>query len=95
MRVNANNKKTPPQKHVGYCLFPGGYQVIVLGQSGEVESEYTAGDHPDDSQVFGTWRKRVPPARLLKWACQTAREMADELIVPATVGRMFNYQMEV
>jgi hypothetical protein len=67
---------------VQWYLTGHGYAVTAYGRDGQPVKEYTAGDHPLDSQSVAVNDRPVPAATLEKWAQQSAAEMADELGVP-------------
>lgn len=80
-----NTKTKTTAACIGYALRPDGYEVITYDSNMQPLDEYTAGNHPLDSQSFLALDDphRVPDAKLLEWAQQTAGETAEKWGVPA------------
>lgn len=65
---------------VGYQVDRTGYTVRVYDADSNEVAEYSAGNHPGDSQVYlpADSKGRVPLPTLRKFARQTAEDMAGE-----------------
>jgi hypothetical protein len=73
---------------VQWNLTKQGYRVVVYDGDCQPIEEYSAGNHPLDSQSVAPPGHEAPTETLIKWAQRTAREMADEHNIPhARVSR--------
>lgn len=70
------------EKFVQWHLTGTGYGVTVYDGECQPIHEYTAGDHPLDSQSVAPKGRKLPKRTLIKFAKQTAGELADEYEIP-------------
>ena len=69
-------------RFVQWHLEPTGYCVVAYDGESQPIDEYSAGNHPLDSQAVARHCDPVPADTLRKWARQTAEETADKLGIP-------------
>lgn len=69
-------------EYVQWCLDGQGYRVAAYDADSQPVEEYSAGDHPLDSQVVAKHDDKLPDETLEKFAQQTAEEMADKFGIP-------------
>jgi hypothetical protein len=64
---------------ITYGLIPGGYRVTVYDADSNPIDDYTAGNHPGDSQVYlpDDHPEALDADTLLRFAKQTAGETAN------------------
>jgi hypothetical protein len=65
-------------RYVQWCLDGQGYRVTAYDADSQPIEEYAAGDHPLDSQAVAKPGSKLSARTLIKFAKQTAKEMADK-----------------
>lgn len=76
---DAATDRATDSRFVQWHLEPTGYRVVAYDGESQPIDEYSAGNHPLDSQAVARNDRAVPRATLEKWAQQTAEETADRL----------------